>query len=348
MTKENIESIPAQNPEHLSELEISDAKNWAAGLPAVMAAFSDILEETGPVRGFKGLFKMNQKGGFDCSSCAWPDEDGHRSKIAAYCENGAKALAEEATTKKLTADFFAKNSVADLAKLSDMEIGKKGRIALPVYLPKNGTHFEPISWEDAFNKVAITLNDLNSPDEAAFYTSGRLSNEASFMYQLFVREFGTNNMPDCSNMCHESSGVALIETIGIGKGTVTMEDFEQTDIILMMGINPATNMPRMLDSLEKAKGKGAKIIAINPLLEAGLIGFNDPQNVKGLVGSLLNKSSIKIADLYLQIRINGDMAVIQAIEKILFKAEMENPGTVFDQSFIKENTIGYEGLTAHL
>jgi molybdopterin-dependent oxidoreductase alpha subunit len=348
MTNENIESIPAQNPEHLSELEISDAKNWAAGLPAVMAAFNDILEETGPVRGFKGLFKMNQKGGFDCSSCAWPDEDGHRSKIAAYCENGAKALAEEATTKKLAADFFAKNSVADLAKLSDMEIGKKGRIALPVYLPKNGTHFEPISWEDAFSKVARTLNDLNSPDEAAFYTSGRLSNEASFMYQLFVREFGTNNMPDCSNMCHESSGVALLDTIGIGKGTVTMEDFEQTDIILLMGINPATNMPRMLDSLEKAKGKGAKIIAINPLLEAGLIGFNDPQKVKGLVGSLLNKSSIKIADLYLQIRINGDMAVIQAIEKILFKAEMENPGTVFDQSFIKENTIGYEGLTAHL
>ena len=348
MTQENIESFPAQNPEHLSELEISDAKNWAAGLPAVMAAFSDILQETGPVRGFKGLFKMNQKGGFDCSSCAWPDEDGHRSKIAAYCENGAKALAEEATTKKLTADFFAKNSVADLAKLSDMEIGKKGRIALPVYLPKNGTHFEPISWEDAFYKVARTLNDLNSPDEAAFYTSGRLSNEASFMYQLFVREFGTNNMPDCSNMCHESSGVALMETIGIGKGTVTMEDFEQTDIILMMGINPATNMPRMLDSLEKAKGKGAKIIAINPLLEAGLIGFNDPQKVKGLVGSLLNKSSVKIADLYLQIRINGDMAVIKAIEKILFKAEMENPGTVFDQSFIKENTIGYEGLAAHL
>ena len=348
MAIENIESISAQDPEHLSELEISDAKNWAAGIPAVMAAFSDILQEPGAVRGFKGLFKMNQKGGFDCSSCAWPDEDRHRSKIAAYCENGAKALAEEATTKKLTADFFAQNSVADLAKLSDMEIGKKGRIALPVYLPRNGTHFEPISWEDAFKKVADMLNGLSSPDEAAFYTSGRLSNEASFMYQLFVREFGTNNMPDCSNMCHESSGVALRETIGIGKGTVTLEDFEQTDIILMIGINPATNMPRMLDSLEKAKNKGAKIIAINPLLEAGLIGFNDPQKVKGLVDSLLNKSSIKIADLYLQIRINGDMAVIQAIEKILSKAETENPGTVFDQSFIKKNTIGYEGFKAHL
>jgi molybdopterin-dependent oxidoreductase alpha subunit len=348
MTEGDDKLIPAQNPEHLSELEISDARNWAAGIPAVMAAFSDILQEPGAVRGFKGLFKMNQKGGFDCSSCAWPDEDKHRSKIAAYCENGAKALAEEATTKTLTADFFAKNSVADLAKLSDMEIGKKGRIALPVYLPRNGTHFEPISWEDAFKKVANTLNGLTSPDEAAFYTSGRLSNEASFMYQLFVREFGTNNMPDCSNMCHESSGVALIETIGLGKGTVTMEDFEQTDVILLMGINPSTNMPRMLDSLEKAKNKGAKIIAINPLLEAGLIGFNDPQKVNGLAGSLLNKSAVKIADLYLQIRINGDMAVIQAIEKILFKAETENPGTVFDQSFIKENTIGYEGLKAHL
>ncbi len=348
MTEGDDKPVPAQNPEHLSELEISDAKNWAAGIPAVMAAFSDILQEPGAIRGFKGLFKMNQKGGFDCSSCAWPDEDDHRSKIAAYCENGAKALAEEATTKKLTADFFAKNSVADLAKLSDMEIGKKGRIALPVYLPRNGSHFEPISWEDAFKKVANTLNGLSSPDEAAFYTSGRLSNEASFMYQLFVREFGTNNMPDCSNMCHESSGVALTETIGLGKGTVTMEDFEKTDVILMMGINPATNMPRMLDSLEKAKAKGAKIIAINPLLEAGLIGFNDPQKLKGLVGSLLNKSSTKIADLYLQIRINGDMALIQAIEKLLFLEEIKNPGTVFDQSFIKENTVGYEGLKAHL
>ena len=348
MTEGDDKPIAAQNPEHLSELEISDAKNWAAGIPAVMAAFSDILQEPGAVRGFTGLFKMNQKGGFDCSSCAWPDEDDHRSKIAAYCENGAKALAEEATTKKLTADFFAKNSVADLAKLSDMEIGKKGRIALPVYLPRNATHFEPISWEDAFKKVANTLNGLSSPDEAAFYTSGRLSNEASFMYQLFVREFGTNNMPDCSNMCHESSGVALTETIGLGKGTVTMEDFEKTDVILMMGINPATNMPRMLDSLEKAKAKGAKIIAINPLLEAGLIGFNDPQKVKGLVDSLLNKTSVKIADLYLQIRINGDMAVIQAIEKLLFLEELKNPGTVFDQSFIQENTIGYEGLKAHL
>src|ERR1700688_4149394 len=251
MTEGDDKLIPAQNPEHLAELEISDAKNWAAVIPAVMAAFSDILQEPGAVRGFKGLFKMNQKGGFDCSSCAWPDEDGHRSKIAAYCENGAKALEEEATTKKLTADFFAKNSVADLAKLSDMEIGKKGRIALPVYLPRNGTHFEPISWEDAYYKVARTLNDLNSPDQAAFYTSGRLSNEASFMYQLFVREFGTNNMPDCSNMCHESSGMALTETIGVGKGTVILDDFTDTDVVVLIGINPATNMPRMLDSLQK-------------------------------------------------------------------------------------------------
>ncbi|MBS1597563.1 MAG: FdhF/YdeP family oxidoreductase [Bacteroidetes bacterium] len=337
----------AQNPGQLNDLKITDPKNWAAGLPGVASAFKDLFKETGPLRGLKASFKMNQKDGFDCSSCAWPDEDGDRSFIAAYCENGAKALAEEATRKKLDADFFAKNSVIDLANLSDMEIGKKGRIAIPVYLPKNGTHYEPINWEDAFFKVANALNSLDSPNEAAFYTSGRTSNEASFMYQLFAREFGTNNMPDCSNMCHESSGVALNETIGIGKGTITLEDFSETDVIMLMGINPATNMPRMLDSLEKAKKNGAKIIAVNPLFEAGLKAFNDPQKLKGIIGSVFNFST-KLADVFLQVKINGDMAVLKAIEKILYEAEKENPGTVFDQSFIQQNTIGYDALKSNI
>jgi molybdopterin-dependent oxidoreductase alpha subunit len=332
--------IPAaENPEELLDMKLTEPKKWAAGIPAVVEAMKDVLEEAGPVRGMEALFHMNKKLGFDCSSCAWPDPDDDRSPIAEYCENGAKALAEEATTKKLTGEFFAQNAVADLAKLNDYEIGKKGRIAQPVYLPKGGTHYEPISWDDAFKKIAKHLNDLKSPDEAAFYTSGRTSNEASFTYQLFVREYGTNNLPDCSNMCHESSGSALGEVIGIGKGTVTLNDFYDTDVIIIMGQNPGTNHPRMLTALEKAKKNGAKIIAINPLHEAGLMGFKNPQNVKGLMGI-----TQQLADLYLQVKINGDMALFKAIEKLLYEAELKTPGKVFDQEFIKNSTVGYQEL----
>ena len=333
----NIEQPAEENPEALLDLKLNEQKKWAAGIPAVYESAKDVLAETGFVRGMDGLFHMNKKGGFDCPGCAWPDPDDDRSPIAEYCENGAKALAEEATTKKLTAEFFAQNSVADLAKLNDYEIGKKGRIAQPVYLPKGAAHYEPISWDDAFKKIAQKLNGLKSPNEAAFYTSGRTSNEASFTYQLFVKEFGTNNMPDCSNMCHESSGVALGDTIGIGKGTVTLEDFYDTDVIIIMGQNPGTNHPRMLSALQKAKKNGAKIIAVNPLHEAGLMAFKNPQTVKGLLGI-----STQLADLYLQIKINGDMALLKAIEKLLYDAELESPGKVFDNEFIKNKTVGYK------
>ncbi|HTE00285.1 MAG TPA: FdhF/YdeP family oxidoreductase [Mucilaginibacter sp.] len=337
------EQPAAENPEELLDLKITEPKEWAAGIPAVYEAFKDVMTETGPFRGMGALLKMNQKGGFDCSSCAWPDPDDDRSPIAEYCENGAKALAEEATTNKLTEEFFAQNSVADLAKLNDYEIGKKGRIAQPVYLPAGATHYQPISWDDAFKKMADKLNSLASPNEAAFYTSGRTSNEASFMYQLFVREFGTNNMPDCSNMCHESSGTALSEVVGIGKGTVTLNDFYDTDVIIIMGQNPGTNHPRMLTALEKAKKNGAKIIAINPLHEAGLTEFKDPQTVKGFLGF-----GVKLADIYLQVSINGDMALLKAIEKLLLDAELEEPGKVFDRDFIKDSTVGYAELVKHL
>jgi molybdopterin-dependent oxidoreductase alpha subunit len=332
-----IEQPSAENPEELLDLKLSEPKKWAAGIPAVYEAGKDVLEEDGFMRGMKGLFHMNKKGGFDCSSCAWPDPDDDRSPIAEYCENGAKALAEEATTKKLTPEFFAQNSVAELAKLNDHDIGKKGRIAQPVYLPKGGTHYRAISWDDAFKKIAGHLNSLDSPDEAAFYTSGRTSNEASFVYQLFVREYGTNNMPDCSNMCHESSGVALGDVIGIGKGTVTLNDFYETDVIIIMGQNPGTNHPRMLSALEKAKKNGSKIIAINPLKEAGLMAFKNPQTVPGFLGM-----STQLADLYLQIKINGDMALLKAIEKLLYDTDQEMPGTVFDHEFIKKNTVCYK------
>ncbi|MEO6523200.1 MAG: FdhF/YdeP family oxidoreductase [Mucilaginibacter sp.] len=340
---EEIKQPAAENPEKLSRLKVSEPKTWAAGIPAVAAAMKDVLSETGPVRGMHALFHMNKKDGFDCSSCAWPDPDDDRSPFAEYCENGAKALAEEATTKKLTAEFFAQNSVADLSALNDMEIGKKGRIAQPVYLPKGATHYQPISWDEAFKKIGDALNALQSPNEATFYTSGRTGNEASFVYQLFTKEYGTNNMPDCSNMCHESTGTGLSESIGIGKGTVTLNDFYDTDVIIIMGQNPGTNHPRMLTALQKAKEKGSKIIAVNPLREAGLMGFKNPQTVTGVLGF-----TTQLADLYLQVKINGDMALIKAIELLLLEAENSEPGTVFDQQFIKDKTTGYTGFVDHL
>ncbi|WP_183562609.1 FdhF/YdeP family oxidoreductase [Mucilaginibacter sp. SP1R1] len=343
MSKQITEHPAAENPEELLGLKIEKPEKWAAGIPAVTAAMVDILHEAGFVRGMEGLFKMNKKDGFDCSGCAWPDPDDDRSPVAEYCENGAKALAEEATTKKLTASFFAQNSVTDLAKLNDYEIGKKGRITEPVYLPKGAKYYQPISWDDAFKKIADKLNSLESPNEAAFYTSGRTSNEASFTYQLFVREYGTNNMPDCSNMCHESTSLGLAEAIGIGKGTVTLNDFYDTDVIIVIGQNPGTNHPRMLTALQKAKENGSKIIAVNPLHEAGLMGFKNPQTLKGILGI-----NTHLADLYLQVKINGDMALLKAIEKLLYKAELEEPGTVFDHGFIKNNTEGYEAFLDHL
>jgi len=331
----------AENPKRLLELKYTPAKKWAAGIPAVIAALSDVLEEKIPIRGVRALFSMNQKGGFDCSSCAWPDPDDDRSPLGEYCENGAKALAEEATTKMVTAEFFSTNSVYDLSLLTDFEIGKKGRLTEPMYLPSGGTHYQPISWDDAFKKIADQLNGLDNPDQAAFYTSGRTSNETSFLYQLFAKEFGTNNMPDCSNMCHETSGTALSSTIGIGKGTVRLDDFYDTDVIVIIGHNPGTNAPRMMSALEKGKKNGAKIIAINPLPEAGLMGFRNPQELNGILGK-----GIHYADLFLPVRINGDMALLKAIELLLFQREQSMPGTVFDHDFIADKTLGFEQYAA--
>lgn len=333
----NIKVPSAENPEKLLNLTSSGPKTWAAGIPAVLAALSDVMEEKIPLRGTGALFLMNQKGGFDCSSCAWPDPDDDRSPVGEYCENGAKALADEATSKKVTADFFRQNSVYDLAQLTDYDIGKKGRITDPMYLPKGATHYQPISWDEAFKKIGVHLNALESPHEAVFYTSGRTSNETSFLYQLFAKEFGTNNMPDCSNMCHESSGAALRPVIGIGKGTVTLEDFYDTDLVLIIGQNPGTNAPRMMTALQKGKDKGARIIAINPLPEAGLMAFRNPQEVRGVLGK-----GGQLADLYLPVKINGDMALLKAFEKLLMEADAKAPGTVLDHEFMAVSTTGYE------
>ena len=336
-------SSNAENPEKFTGIKLSKPKTIAAGMPAVVSSAQHVFKEAGLSRGMKALLALNQKDGFDCPSCAWPDPDNERSSIAEYCENGVKAVAEEATTKKLTPDFFATHSVAELASLNDYEIGKKGRIAQPMYLPKGADHYQAISWENAFKKIALQLNNLSSPDEAVFYTSGRTSNEAAFLYQLFVREFGTNNLPDCSNMCHESSGVALIESLGISKGSVKLEDFYQAEVIIILGQNPGTNHPRMLTALQKAKENGAAIITVNPLPETGLISFRNPQTMKGLLGGKVN-----LTDIFLQVKINGDLALLQAIELLLLREEEKNPGRVFDQQFIRENTSGYIELISHL
>ncbi|MES2780645.1 MAG: FdhF/YdeP family oxidoreductase [Bacteroidota bacterium] len=328
-----------ENPETFLDIKLTEPKVVAAGIPAVVSSVKHILSEMGPIRGTKALLKMNQKDGFDCPGCAWPDPDDERSPIAEYCENGAKAIAEEATTKALWAKFFTEHSISELSQLNDYEIGKKGRVAEPMYLPKGATHYQPISWEDAFKLIAKNLNELPSPDDGIFYTSGRTSNEAAFLYQLFVREFGTNNLPDCSNMCHESSGVALSETVGIGKGSVTLEDFYEAEVIIILGQNPGTNHPRMLTALQKAKANGCTIISVNPLRETGLVGFNNPQTINGILGIKAN-----LADIFLPVKINGDLALMKAIEKVLWEAEQHNPGNIFDLAFIKDHTSGYEEL----
>ncbi|MCE7064333.1 FdhF/YdeP family oxidoreductase [Dyadobacter sp. CY326] len=333
----------AENPDKLTGLKQKEIKKVAAGIPAVVSSFQKTIGEAGLQRGMKALFNLNKKGGFDCPSCAWPDPDDERSGIAEYCENGARAVAEEATMKKLDAKFFADNAVADLAKISDYEIGGKGRIAAPMFLPAGAKFYQPISWKAAFEKIGLELNRLASPDEAIFYTSGRTSNEAAFLYQLFVREYGTNNLPDCSNMCHESSGIALGESLGIGKGSVTLNDFYEAEVIMILGQNPGTNHPRMMTALQKAKANGATIISINPLPETGLMGFNNPQSVKGILGV-----QPSLTDIFLQVKINGDLALLKAIEILLLKEEESNPGVVFDRNFIANNTEGYNDFVAHI
>lgn len=344
-SKENEKSrLPsAESPYKLLNLKLQPPKDWAAGAPAVMHSLEQLVLNASVLRGGRALFTMNQFDGFDCPSCAWPDPDDERSALGEYCENGAKALAEEATSKKIGAEFFKENSVYDLAKMTDFEISQLGRIAEPMYLPAGGTHYEPISWNDAFAKISDKLNTLDSPDEAIFYTSGRTSNEATWVYQLFAREFGTNNFPDCSNMCHETSGYALSRSIGIGKGTVKLEDFYDTDLIIIIGQNPGTNSPRMLSALTKGKKNGAQIIGINPLPEAGLKGFKDPQNVR----ALLNKP-FELSDLHLPVKINGDMALLKALQILVLEEEEKNPGKVLDREFIANKTAGFEALVEEL
>jgi molybdopterin-dependent oxidoreductase alpha subunit len=320
-------------------LRISAPEREAAGLPAVATTLRHANAHMGATRAIRTLLKINQPGGFDCPGCAWPEPG--KPHTAEFCENGAKAVAEEATRRTVTPAFFAEHPISQLLTRSEHWLGQQGRLTEPVVKRAGADRYEPIGWSEAFELIADELNALDSPDEAVFYTSGRTSNEAAFLYQLFARAFGTNNLPDCSNMCHESSGAALNETIGVGKGNVQLSDLEDTDLIFVVGQNPGTNHPRMLATLEKAKDNGARIIAVNPLPEAGLLRFKNPQRVSGVLGS-----GTSLADRFLQIRINGDLALFKAINAALLAAEDANPGTVLDRDYIREHTDGFEAFAA--
>jgi molybdopterin-dependent oxidoreductase alpha subunit len=319
------------------DLRVEPPKRVSAGVPGVVAGLAASVAQMGVGRSARTLRRVNQTHGFDCPGCAWPEPDaGHRSLVE-FCENGAKAVAEEATLRRVTADFFAQYSITELASRSDHWLGQQGRLGQPVVRRTGRDHYEPIDWDEAFDLMADRLAALASPDQAIFYTSGRTSNEAAFCWQLLAREYGTNNLPDCSNMCHESSGLALSRTIGVGKGSVTLDDVHAAGLLVVVGQNPGTNHPRMLLALDRAKRSGAKLIAINPLPEAGLIAFRNPQTVRGLVGA-----ATTLADRYLQVRVGGDLALFQAIGALLIEWGAVN------KSFVDECTEGYDGYAAQL
>ncbi|RBM19682.1 FdhF/YdeP family oxidoreductase [Streptomyces sp. PT12] len=313
---------------------VSEPLNTAAGPAAIGHAMKNAQRQMGVRRTALTLLRVNQHGGFDCPGCAWPEPG--KPHTAEFCENGAKAVAEEATLRRVTPAFFAEHPLDDLASRSGYWLGQQGRLTHPMYLPDGGDRYEPIGWDAAFDLIADELRALPHPDQALFYTSGRTSNEAAFLYQLFAREFGTNNLPDCSNLCHESSGAALTETLGVGKGSVLLDDLYQADLIIVAGQNPGTNHPRMLTALEKAKAAGAKIITVNPLPEAGLERFRNPQTPRGLAGG-----GTPLTDLFLQIRLGGDQALFRLLNKLII-----NRGGAIDAPFIRRHTHGFDEFSA--
>ncbi|SFJ68523.1 FdhF/YdeP family oxidoreductase [Planctomicrobium piriforme] len=332
--------VQFEHPEHPLHLKQHAPEKKATGLPAVLNSFYYSWSEAGLIRGTLPLLQLNQKNGFDCPGCAWPDPDGKRSAFD-FCENGAKAVAHESDQRRLTADFFAKNSIAHLSRESDYWLEQQGRLTEPMVLRPGATHYKPISWDDAFALIAEELNGLDSPNEAAFYTSGKATNEAAFAYQLFVRQFGTNNLPDCSNMCHESSGAALSKVFGFGKGTVKLEDFKEAELVFVVGQNPGTNHPRQLTALQESKRHGARIISVNPLPETGLMSFMNPQEPSGMLGI-----ATKLTDLFLQVKINGDVPLFKGLLKRLVEWEDEQPGSTLNWDYIHKHTTGIDELLA--
>ena len=316
-------------PTSFKQPTLGPVKEVAAGLPAVVSAWKHGIANMGPLDSAKTLSRANQHTGFDCPGCAWPDPS--EPSPFEYCENGAKAIADEATNKVIQDSFWKENSVLSLARKSDVWLNAQGRLSKPLIMEKDSNHYKPIDWDRAFGIIGAALFNLENQDDAYFYTSGRASNEAAFLWQLLARQHGTNNLPDCSNMCHESSGVALGESIGIGKGTVRLEDFDHSDLIVVVGQNPGTNHPRMLSALRSAKKSGSSVLSINPIRETGMRGFRHPQNPIDMLGS-----GVKIADDHVDIRINGDMALFRAIGSVM----IEN-GWI-DKSFIDSSTSGYD------
>ncbi len=311
----------------------------AAGWGALKYVAINLIKERVAGGSFRALFKQNQPDGFDCPGCAWPDRE-HASTFE-FCENGVKAVAAEATTKRATPALFEAHTVQDLMKQTDYELEQHGRLTEPMVYDARTDRYQAIAWDDAFALIAKHLNRLGSPDEAAFYTSGRASNEAAFLYQLFVRMYGTNNFPDCSNMCHEATSRGLPTTVGVGKGTVTLEDFELADTIIIFGQNPATNHPRMLGELREASRRGATIVSVNPLRERGLERFASPQHPV----EMLTMSSTKIASTFIRPKIGGDFALIKGVAKHLIelddKAIEDSSERLLDLDFIDQHTLGF-------
>ena len=320
------------------QLEQKPIKHKATGMSAVLNSFRYAIGESGPIRGTLPLLKVNQHDGFDCPGCAWPDPDEHRSAFE-FCENGAKAIAHESDRRLADAAFFAKHSLSELSRQSDYWLEQQGRLTEPMILDEGATHYRPATWDEALGLIADELNALSSPDRACFYTSGKATNEAAFVYQLMVRMYGTNNLPDCSNMCHESSGRALTKMFGLGKGTVKLDDFAKAELVFVVGQNPGTNHPRQLTALEQTKHAGGRIIAVNPLPEAGLMGFMNPQRPSGLLGR-----ATKLCDLFLQVRVGGDIALFKGILKQLVAWDDDERGSAIDWAFVERYCEGVEAL----
>ena len=331
-----------------ADLKVTAPESSAAGIKAVSVALERGISQAGMVRTARALARLNHRDGVDCPGCAWPESITGPRKPAEFCENGAKAVAEESTTRTVTPQWWADHPISALRDKTEYWLGNQGRITEPVVIRPGDEHYSPISWSEAFALIAEHVNST-TPDRCVFYTSGRTANEQAFMYQLLARSLGTNNLPDCSNMCHESSGSAMSPTIGIGKGTVSLEDFEHADAILVVGQNPGTNHPRMLSALADARARGAHVVAVNPLPEAGLLGFSDPQSATDVVKSLATLGEgdgERISDDFLQIKVGGDLALFQALGHLLLHAEEASPGTVVDREFVESSTAGFAEYAA--
>ncbi len=324
----------ARDEGHDPDIDVRPVPEAAGGLAALAASMRHLQRDGALRRGSRALLAMNQPDGFDCPGCAWPEPTAKERSRFEFCENGAKAMAEETTTRRAGPELFEQFSIDTLRELSDFELGQLGRLTHPLVL--DGRHYRAITWDDAIALLAEELRTAG-PTGTAFYTSGRTGNEAAFLYQLLGRMFGTNNFPDCSNMCHESSGVALSETVGVGKGTVSLDDFEDADLVLVVGQNPGTNHPRMLSTLREAARRGASIVAINPLREVGLSRFSHPQKPLDLLGA-----GVALATDFIQVPIGGDQALFLGVAKAVLEAD------AIDRDFLDHYTTGFDAYRDHV